>query len=46
MEDGLVIKEIISVNPLKTSYKVTEKALELKEALLAIQEFGKRHSIN
>jgi DNA-binding HxlR family transcriptional regulator len=46
MEDGLVVKEIISIDPLKTSYKVTDKALELKESLLMIQEFGKRHSIN
>ena len=46
MEDGLVVKEIISIDPLKTSYKVTDKALELKEALLTIQEFGKRYSIN
>lgn len=42
-EDDLIVKEIISENPLVTKYILTDKALNLNKILFYINEFAHKY---
>lgn len=45
ISDDLIEKKIISQNPLRTIYTMTEKGRELENILIELRDFGKKQTL-